>query len=200
MGSPGRPERLWTTLWLFSGATGGLSTEKAASPKLLSVRHANHTGRGTGLSALQVAVSIGEKAVVHKKGLALLLLLFIYKTLKEQPKNILGAKNRCRGCQNRGGDGKVLATEVGFGKTKAMFRRQLRPFANPLQAANQAKGAGVDGANRSSGPLACQNGGTGAMPGLKACERGAARPGQPIPQPGDRQGPWCCLSKALSRL
>lgn len=92
----------------FSGATGGLSTEKAASPKLLSVRHANHTGRGTGLSALQVAVSIGEKAVVHKKGLALLLLLFIYKTLKEQPKNILGAKNRCRGCQNRVGMARCL--------------------------------------------------------------------------------------------
>ena len=84
----------------FSGATGGLSTQKAASPKLLSVRHANHTDRSTGLSALQVAVFIQEKAVVHKKWLALLLLLFIYKTLKEQPKNILGAQNRGGGCQN----------------------------------------------------------------------------------------------------
>ena len=85
-----------------------MSTQNAASPKLLSVRRANHTGRGTGLSALQVAVSIDEKAVVHKKGLALLLLLFIYKTLKEQPKNILGAQNRCRGCQNRVGMARCL--------------------------------------------------------------------------------------------
>lgn len=76
----------------FLGATGRLSTQKAASPKLLSVRHANHTDRSTGLSALQVPVFIQEKAVVHKKWLALLLLLFIYKTLKEQPKNILGAQ------------------------------------------------------------------------------------------------------------
>ena len=117
----------------FSGATGGLSTEKAASPKLLSVRHANHTGRGTGLSALQVAVSIDEKAVVHKKGLALLLLLFIYKTLKEQPKNILGAPKPVPRMPKPGGDGKVLATEVAFGKTKVMFRRQLRLSQTPCR-------------------------------------------------------------------
>ena len=105
----------------FSGSTGGLYTQKTATPKLLSVRHANHTDRGTGLSKKQVAVSIDEKAVVHKKWLALLLLLFIYKTLKEQPKNILGAPKP-------GGDDQVLAAEVAFGETKAMFRRQFQPL------------------------------------------------------------------------
>ena len=190
----------------FSGATEGLSTQKAASPKLLSVRHANHTGRGTGLSALQVAVSIGEKAVVHKKGLALLLLLFIYKTLKEQPKNILGAPNRCRGCQNRVGMARCLPPKWAFEKRRpcsaASYSLRKPPAGSAGCKSGQGAGgeAGVGGANRSSGPLACQNGGTGAMPGLKACGRGAARPGQPIPQPGARQGPWCGLSKTLSRL
>ena len=112
----------------FSGATEGLSTQKAAGTKLLSVRPANHTDRGTGLSAPQVAVSIDEKAVVHKKWLALLLLLFIYKTLKEQPKNILGAPKPVRCMPKPGGDDQVLAAEVAFGETKAMFRRQFQPL------------------------------------------------------------------------
>ena len=186
----------------FSGATEGLSTQKAAGPKLLSVRPANHTDRGTGLSAPQVAVSIDEKAVVHKKGLALLLLLFIYKTLKEQPKNILGTQNRCRGCQNRVGMARCLPPKWPLKKQRPCSAASYgfhKPPAGSV-GCKSGQGAGVGGANRSSGPLARQNGGTGAMPGLKACGRGAARPGQPIPSPGARQGPWCGLSKTLNRL
>ena len=121
----------------FSGATEGLSIQNAAWPKLLSVRPANHTDRGTGLSALQVAVSIGEKAVVHKKGLALLLLLFIYKTLKEQPKNILGARKPESSMQTLGRNQEVLAVEMPWRKAKPLFRP---PFPAPTPAEGSRDG------------------------------------------------------------
>ena len=133
----------------FSGATEGLSTQKAAGPKLLSVRPANHTDRGTGLSALQVAVSIGEKTVVHKKCVALLLLLFIYKTLKEQPKNILGAQKPQSSLQTLGRNQEVRAVEMPWRKAKPLFRPHSSPLhtrrglaGRPIRAKKAKGGAG----------------------------------------------------------
>jgi hypothetical protein len=72
---------------LSGGATTQLSTQKSAAPKLLSVSQRFHTDQRTWFFATQVRADIEKNAVVHKKGVALLLLLFQYKAFKEQPIN-----------------------------------------------------------------------------------------------------------------
>jgi hypothetical protein len=52
---------------------------------LLSVSQRFHTDQRTWFFATQVRADIEKNAVVHKKGVALLLLLFQYKAFKEQP-------------------------------------------------------------------------------------------------------------------
>ncbi|HRM63246.1 MAG TPA: hypothetical protein PLZ14_04890 [Acidovorax temperans] len=72
---------------LSGRATTQLSTQKSAAPKLLSVSQRFHTDQRTWFFATQVRAAIEKNAVVHKKGVALLLLLFQYKAFKEQPIN-----------------------------------------------------------------------------------------------------------------
>ena len=162
----------------FSGATGGLSTQKAAAPKLLSVRHANHTDRGTGLSAPQVAVSIDEKAVVHKKWLALLLLLFIYKTLKEQPKNILGAQKPESSLQTLGRNQEVLAVEMPWGKAKPLFRPPFPAPSTPAEGSLDGPSgqkwpkAGLGGAQWPSCPPRPSKRRLGGLAGTKSLCKG----------------------------
>ena len=73
------------------GTTGVLSTPKCATPKLLSASPAFCARGHTDFEATQTRVSIAKKRLVHRKGPALLLLLFIYKELEEQPKSQLPA-------------------------------------------------------------------------------------------------------------
>ena len=88
-----------------SGTTGQLSTQKRARPKLLCVSPVLCARRHTGFEAPQLRVSIEKKGLVHRKGAALLLLLFIYRDIEEQPNSqhpgrpalhTAGFKNRFR--------------------------------------------------------------------------------------------------------
>lgn len=146
-----------------------------------------------------MAVGIGEKAVVHKKGLALLLLLFIYKTLKEQPKNILGAQNRGGACQAQN-EKTVQKPQkpraLALGKAKALCRRPFRPTAKPAVGSAGAKsgwGWGCWGQSALLATQARQNAGLGA-PDLDAKTVARAKPGQPI-----RWGQNTALSTGVNR-
>ena len=66
-----------------SGTTGQLSTQTTAAAKLLYLGPALCAARHTDFAATQTRASIQETALVHRKGATLLLLLFIYKAIKE---------------------------------------------------------------------------------------------------------------------
>jgi hypothetical protein len=67
------------------GTTDRLSTQTGARAKLLHASPAFCPRRHTGFGVTQVGASIGKTGLVHSKGAALLLLLFIDIPIKEQP-------------------------------------------------------------------------------------------------------------------
>ena len=68
-----------------SGTTWQLSTHNRTRPKLLSAGPALCACRPTYFAATQALVRIEENRLVHTHAPALLLLLFIYKAIEEQP-------------------------------------------------------------------------------------------------------------------
>lgn len=66
-----------------SGTTGQLSTQNGDGPKLLSASPALCADRHTDFAAAQPRANIEQIGLVHRKWLALLLLLFIYRTIEE---------------------------------------------------------------------------------------------------------------------
>ena len=84
-GREAAPALLVDKLVQTSGTTPRLSTQNFDTRKLLFVSPALYAPWRTGFAATQVPVSIGETRLVHKNCAALLLLLFIYRTIKEKP-------------------------------------------------------------------------------------------------------------------
>ena len=68
------------------GTTGRLSTDPPQNPKLLSASIQVQGALRTYFQATQLRATIHKNNLVHKKWRPLLLLLFIYRTIEEQPK------------------------------------------------------------------------------------------------------------------
>ena len=70
-----------------SGTKCQLSTEKSTSHKLFACAVQPESRGSTGFESSQVLVAVWEKAVVHKNGCHLLLLLCINRTIREEREN-----------------------------------------------------------------------------------------------------------------
>jgi hypothetical protein len=111
-----------------------LSTELSNGPKLLSSSRKVQPVCATGFEAVQVRASIGKKRLVHKNRRALLLLLFIYRNIREEQGTTFSGSWSQRGrpirrheaSATRGGGG-FFRNQAGDGLAECMHQRLQGP-------------------------------------------------------------------------